>query len=80
MNFSRQPFSFITPEVVEATTQCLLAQAEESEKNKQSESEIEGLILEEFGRCLVQIIDIANKAKATGAAPAVPLNGTNSRR
>jgi hypothetical protein len=63
---SRQPFGFITPEVVEATCQCLLAQAEESEKKGQSEPEIESQILEEFGRCLVQIIDMANKTKSFG--------------
>lgn len=61
--FSRQPFSFINPEVVEATCQCLLAQAEESERNQQDEAQVEALILEEFGRCLVQIIEIANKSK-----------------
>ncbi len=58
----RQPFNFITNEVVEATCQCLLAQAEEAEKKGQSESAIEGLIIEEFGRCLSQIIDMANKS------------------
>ena len=31
----RQPFSFVTSEVVEATTQCLLAQAEETERGGQ---------------------------------------------
>ncbi|XP_059085160.1 protein lin-54 homolog [Tigriopus californicus] len=62
-NGSKQPFSFINPEVVEATCQCLLAQAEESERNQQDEAQVESLILEEFGRCLVQIIEIANKSK-----------------
>ncbi len=46
--------------------QCLLAQAEESERKGQSEVESEGLILEEFGRCLVQVIDMANKTKTFG--------------
>ena len=31
----RQPFSFVTSDVVEATTQCLLAQAEETERSGQ---------------------------------------------
>lgn len=78
--YHRQPFSFITPEVVEATCQCLLAQAEESERNKLKETEIEGLIIEEFGQCLMQIIDMANKSKSstsngksTSSAPQVDM-------
>ena len=58
----KQPFNFVTNEVVEATCQCLLAQAEEAERNGQAEVEIEGLIIQEFGRCLSQIIDMANKS------------------
>ena len=58
----RQPFNFVTNEVVEATCQCLLAQAEEAERTEKKEVEIEGLIIEEFGRCLSQIIDMANKS------------------
>ena len=64
----RAPFSFITPEVVEATCQCLLAQAEESERNRMTEEATEGLIIEEFGRCLVQIIDMANKTKISNGS------------
>ncbi len=59
----QQPFSFITPEVVEATCQCLLAQAEESERNGLGEGEAEGLILEEFGRCLNQIIGFSKSQR-----------------
>ncbi len=67
---SRQPFNFITPEVVEATCQCLLAQGEEAEKNRVNrEVDTEALILEEFGRCLTQIIDMANKNKAAALVP-----------
>ena len=58
----KQPFNFVTNEVVEATCQCLLAQAEEAERNGQPEVEIEGLIIQEFGRCLSQIIEMANKS------------------
>jgi len=64
----RQPFSFVTTDVVEATCQCLLAQAEECEKKGSSDSEMEQLILEEFGRCLVQIIDFAGKCKISSDA------------
>ena len=60
---ARQPFSFVSQEVVEATCQCLLAQAEEGEKKGKNVEQIERIVLEEFGRCLVQIIDFAGKAK-----------------
>ena len=61
--YSRPPFSFITQEVVEDTCQCLLAQAEEAERLCKTSVETEGLVLEEFGRCLLQIIEYASKAK-----------------
>ena len=43
----RQPFSFVSQEVVEATCQCLLAQAEEGEKKGQGIEQIERIVLEE---------------------------------
>ncbi|XP_046457412.1 protein lin-54 homolog isoform X1 [Daphnia pulex] len=64
---SRPPFSFITQEVVEATCQCLLAQAEEAERLCKTSTETEGLVLEEFGRCLLQIIEYASKAKVSAS-------------
>lgn len=57
------PFSFITQEVVEATCLCLLAQVEEGERSGHSPSVIEKLVLDEFGRCLMHIIDCANRTK-----------------
>ncbi|XP_038647610.1 protein lin-54 homolog [Scyliorhinus canicula] len=57
------PFTFVTKEVAEATCECLLAQAEEGEKNSQAKAVTERMILEEFGRCLMQIINSAGKAK-----------------
>lgn len=59
----RLPFSFVTDEVVQATCQCLLEQASEAENMGQSQAEIEKTILEEFGRCLLQIIHTANGTK-----------------
>ncbi|RWS14525.1 protein lin-54-like protein [Dinothrombium tinctorium] len=55
--------SFITPEVLEATCQCLLATAEEGERIKLSYQKIEEKILEEFGSCLSKIIETANKTR-----------------
>ena len=53
--FIRQPFSFVTSDVVEATCQCLLAQAEDAESHKLSQEDTEGMIIGEFGRCLKQV-------------------------
>lgn len=55
----------MTDDVLEATCLCLLAHASEAEKSHTPEEEIERLVLEEFGRCLVRIIDCANKTKGT---------------
>ena len=79
----QQPFGFLTQEVVEATTQCLLAevcflilttdflynffQAEEGEKTCNVEQETEKRVLEEFGRCLAQIIEFSGKFKKTSS-------------
>ncbi|XP_067846043.1 protein lin-54 homolog isoform X1 [Heptranchias perlo] len=62
------PFTFVTKEVAEATCECLLAQAEEAEKNSQTKAVTERMILEEFGRCLMQIINSAGKAKGDACA------------
>ncbi|XP_046890397.1 protein lin-54 homolog [Hypomesus transpacificus] len=50
------PLSCITLDVVEATCGCLLAQAEEAEKELYSLTQAERIILEEFGQCLTQIV------------------------
>ncbi|XP_077622648.1 tesmin isoform X1 [Crocuta crocuta] len=55
--------SCISWEVVEATCACLLAQGEEAEKEHCSECLAERMILEEFGRCLSQILRIEFRSK-----------------
>ncbi|KAF6213434.1 hypothetical protein GE061_011153 [Apolygus lucorum] len=62
----RQAFSMMSPELIQATCQCLIAQAEKwdsppEEKEKESE-QAQKLIIEEFGHCLVQIIDCVTKS------------------
>jgi protein lin-54 len=61
--YFRLPCTFITPEVIDATCQCLLAQAEHGEKSDFDYKGIENLVLEEFGRCLTQIIECASKTR-----------------
>ncbi|KAK0179600.1 hypothetical protein PV327_005338 [Microctonus hyperodae] len=61
----RQPFNFLTDKVVEITCQCLMAQAEEADRNVYDEETSQRLIIEEFGRCLKEIIESAHKAEAT---------------
>ncbi|XP_075060345.1 protein lin-54 homolog [Mixophyes fleayi] len=58
------PFTFVTKEVAEATCECLLAQAEHGEKLSKSKAATERMILEEFGRCLMRVINSAGKAKS----------------
>ncbi|XP_059831649.1 spexin prohormone 2 isoform X1 [Hypanus sabinus] len=63
MNRERHPFTFITWDVVDATCGCLLAQAEEAEKAHHSLPVAEHMILEEFGRCLAQILHLEWRAE-----------------
>ncbi|CAG5135701.1 unnamed protein product, partial [Candidula unifasciata] len=60
----RLPFALITADVAEATSACLLAQAEEAERMKMPPVVQERMIIEEFGRCLTQIIESANKTRS----------------
>ena len=53
----------MTKEVAEATCACLIAQAEEAERTRQMEMVQERMILEEFGRCLMQVIESAGRTK-----------------
>ncbi|KAI4500354.1 hypothetical protein M0802_004771 [Mischocyttarus mexicanus] len=62
---ARQPFNFLTDKVVDMTCQCLLAQAYEAERDMFDEETSQRLIIEEFGRCLKEIIESAHKAEAT---------------
>lgn len=58
---TKHPFNFMTPDVIEATVQCMIAQAEECQKREMDIQTSEKMILEEFGRCLVEIIDFSTK-------------------
>ncbi|XP_066557103.1 spexin prohormone 2 isoform X2 [Amia ocellicauda] len=53
---NRYPLSCITLGVVKATCSCLLAQAEEAEKESYSLHQAEKMILQEYGQCLTQIV------------------------
>lgn len=57
----KKPYNFMTQDVIEATVQCMIAQAEECEKTNVSKSEGEKMILEEFSRCLQEIIEFSAK-------------------
>lgn len=72
----KPPSTFFTKEVVEATCMCLLAQAEEAEKSNLSVQIAEQMILEEYGRCLMQIIEAARKTKV--APPPPPTTATQT--
>ncbi|XP_054614085.1 protein lin-54 homolog isoform X2 [Dunckerocampus dactyliophorus] len=64
----RLPYTFVTKEVLEATCDCLLEQAKWAEQTRQPHVEAERRILEEFGHCLMRIINSAGKAKADCAS------------
>ena len=55
----------MTMDVVEATNSCLLATAEECFVMRLSDDVTERQLLEEFGRCLEQVIDAANRSSGT---------------
>ncbi|KAJ8261190.1 hypothetical protein COCON_G00169130 [Conger conger] len=57
------PYTFVTKEVAEATCDCLLEQGKQAEVANQPQAAAERMILEEFGRCLMRIINSASKAK-----------------
>ncbi|KAM5248447.1 tesmin [Ctenodactylus gundi] len=65
----RQPSSCISREVVGAVCACLLARAEEAEKECCSKSVAEQMILEEFGRCMAQILHVEFKSKGLKMEP-----------
>lgn len=58
---AKKPCNFMTQDVIEATIQCVIAQGEECQKNSLDAKMSEKLILEEFGRCLVEIIEFSLK-------------------
>ncbi|KAM9236255.1 protein lin-54 homolog isoform 1-T1 [Leptosomus discolor] len=62
------PFTFVTKEVADATCECLLAQAEQAEKMGKSKAAAERMILEEFGRCLMRVINSAGKSRSDPCA------------
>ncbi|XP_011165986.2 protein lin-54 homolog [Solenopsis invicta] len=62
---TRQPFNLLTEKIVEITCQCLMAQADEAERNMFDDEMSQRIIIEEFGRCLKEIIESAHKAEAT---------------
>uniref|UniRef100_T1I6V9 CRC domain-containing protein n=1 Tax=Rhodnius prolixus TaxID=13249 RepID=T1I6V9_RHOPR len=76
VNTHRQAFSQITDELVEATCQCLVAKADKWERQSRhsgsssnDEDIAQSMIIEEFGRCLVQIIEVVKKSIAKHHPP-----------
>ena len=75
-NGIKLPHKLFTPEVIEATCACLLAVADENENgkhgatangNSQNPVSVERAILEEFGRCLAQIVEVAYRPITSNA-------------
>ena len=53
----RWPESVVTSGVVEAVCGCLLVKAEMAERDTRGPVQAEHMVLEEFGRCLSQIVE-----------------------
>ena len=51
--------NFVTQGVIDATIQCMIAQADECEMNGLSAYQTERMIMAEMGRCLVEIIEFS---------------------
>ncbi|XP_050531926.1 protein lin-54 homolog [Daktulosphaira vitifoliae] len=60
-NIPSQPFKFFTNDVVQATCRCLLARGMEAKKLNTGAEECQRIIIEEFGQCLVKIMDLASE-------------------
>lgn len=58
---AKKPCNFMTQDVIEATVQCIMSQAEDCQQQKMDKTLSEKMILEEFGRCLVEIIEFSLK-------------------
>lgn len=58
----RLPFSFINKDVAKATCLCLLEEASHALMNCRSPEEAERAVIEEFGKCIQQIIAAAGTA------------------
>ncbi|XP_028145018.1 protein lin-54 homolog [Diabrotica virgifera virgifera] len=56
----KQTINFITDDVIEATCQCLLTISDNADESIQDEEVTKRLIIEEFGRCLTEIIDCSS--------------------
>ncbi|CAL8075815.1 unnamed protein product [Calicophoron daubneyi] len=63
------PTGFLSPEVVEATCSCMLAQLEDAKEKSSSPTIQERIVLEEFGRCLEQILESAAKVQPVPVYP-----------
>ncbi|KAJ8932690.1 hypothetical protein NQ318_000606 [Aromia moschata] len=56
----KQTINFITDDVIEATCQCMLTISDNADENMQDEEMTKRLIIEEFGRCLTEIIECSS--------------------
>jgi len=56
-------YTFLTLDVIEAMCSCLIAEAENGEQSRLSDVDQELRIMNEFGRCLTQVIDSATRTR-----------------
>ena len=59
----RPAYMFINLDVIEAISTCLVAEAERGEREFRSDIVEERELINEFGRCLRQVIDSATRTR-----------------
>lgn len=56
----KKNFNILTSDIIDSTVECLLSQAEQCQSNNVNDKVAEQMIIEEFGRCLEEIIRLTN--------------------
>lgn len=63
----KKRLNVLTRDIIESTIECVLSQAEECQKNNVTSKIAELMIIEEFGRCLDEILRLTNMQNILGS-------------
>lgn len=56
----KKKLNILSPDIIDSAIECMILQAEECQSDNVSEKIAEQMIIEEFGRCLEEIIRLTN--------------------
>lgn len=62
----KKRLNILTRDIIESTIECVLSQAEECRKNNVTATIAEHMVIEEFGRCLDEILRLTNMQSILG--------------